>query len=208
MSKIIVPKHHSVIDWDSELGSQYRSLDSTVYVSPPSSLHFVGGTPWKSACTLCRHSATLCLPQGEVRTWWRSNQTYDCAVTFRNQAPLGSATIINSYRTYSQSPYINVYRTVSGGSLLLAQLPYEFSENVWYHQRVVWWNGQNPVGEDALCIIVYMEIDGEWSKIGDTVYDTDNMWKDSDVNRVGLMAWFGVLRDRWFDDTEIWAPIA
>lgn len=203
----LIAVHHSLTDWDSELGDQYRSLDTSVYVSPPSSLLFVGGTGWKSGCTLCRVPATLCLPQGEVRTWWRSNQTYDNGVTFRNQAPLGTATWANCYRTYQMTTYIDVFRTVGGDSTSLAQLPFEVSALTWYHLRVFWYNGYTPGEEEAICIDVYMEEDEEWVKIGDTVYDTENMWKDSEINRAGLMTWFSSGIRRWFDDTEIWGPV-
>ncbi|GAI34328.1 unnamed protein product, partial [marine sediment metagenome] len=55
-------------------------------------------------------------------------------------------------------------------------------------------------------VSLYKEIAGEWVQQGDTLHDTDNQWKDSEINRVGIGAITELGHKQYYDDTEIWAP--
>jgi hypothetical protein len=78
--------------------------------------------------------------------------------------------------------------------------------DTWEHWRALYWNGLTPELEEAICVILYKEVAEEWVKQGDTLYDTDNMWKDSEINRSGFHSITANGKSEFWDDTEIWGP--
>lgn len=205
---IYTPSHHSVADWDFELGTLYRSLSAETFVSSPSSLKFYAtGTTYRRDTVLCRLADTLCIAQGELRTWLRYNGFYQRVPCFRNQAPLGTATWDNCYFVQIISDKWTLTRYIGGTGPTLAETACSSVNNVWEHWRCVFWDGNNPEYQEALCVELYKEIGGEWVKQGATLYDTTSQWETSEINRIGFHMTFRDAKAQFIDDTEIWGPV-
>jgi hypothetical protein len=197
----------SLVDWDWEQGTSYRSLSAAKYVSPPTSLLMqVPGGSQVSCAVLCRRADTLCLPEGELRTWYQTYVTTYPFACFRNQAALGSANALNCYYFQIASNRIDLWRRVGGSASKINSFYYTFTGATWYHLRFVWWNGATESGTPALAVAVYIEVGSVWAQIGSVYYDTLNLWSTSEVNRVGLWPWIANNWYSYFDDTEIWGP--
>ena len=205
MKKVIA--HHSVVDWDFTPGTN-KILDTDIFVSPPSSLRLGYGAAPEHSHILCRVAETLCIAEGEVRTW-RLYRTVDVLwyLTFRNQSALGTADFLNCYRWVGTWKTATLYRYNNGVPTGIGDgFDIEMVAGTWYHLRTIYWNGLNLEGTPALCIELYVEIDGQWVKQGNTLYDTVNEWKDSEINRSGIGGRnIGYYQN--FDDTEIWGPV-
>ncbi|MBA7576460.1 hypothetical protein ES708_18301 [subsurface metagenome] len=207
MPSKIAAAHHSVTDWDFELGTSYRVLASDYYISAPTSLKY--GVPLGSfgGSILCRIPATQCLPQGEVRTWIRTTHNFTIPGLFRNQKPLGGAEYDNSYYLIHYDPIVYLHRRVNNIPTIRDQTTGYFKSNEWIHYRTFWYNGKTPGDVPALCVDLYREVAGEWVKLGNTMYDTANSWKDSEINRCGFHVSLIYPQQAWFDNTEIWGPV-
>ncbi|MBA7543757.1 hypothetical protein ES705_36097 [subsurface metagenome] len=200
-------EHHSIADWDFERGAEYRSLADDFFISAPTSLKFSGAPAPFGGVVLCRIPATLVLPQGEIRNWKRATRISSSVANFRNQKPLGDADSQNCYYLATLETTIKLHRFVAGVHTLLDSTLCPDVIDTWIHYSIIWYNGFTPGSAAALCVDVYLEIAGEWVKQGDTMYDTDNLWKDSAINRVGFRpgVWAGT--SEWWDNTEIWGPV-
>ncbi|MBA7623451.1 hypothetical protein ES703_30847 [subsurface metagenome] len=205
--KIYVPKHHSVADWDFEFGATNRSLSAVQYVSPPTSLRILEPTSADFRDTvLCRIAETQCLPQGEVRNWAWYNYIALMVACFRNQAPLGTANFQNCYYVHLSGTSARLYRYIGGVISLRDQTTCQTFGQAWAHYRVLFWNGLTPSLEEALCVNLYHGVGDIWTQEGQTMYDTDNSWKDSEINRIGFVPYSSDNREQYWDDTEIWGP--
>jgi hypothetical protein len=203
----ILTEHHSVSDWDFLLGATFRSLSAVQYVSAPTSLRLKSTTEADAFDTvLCRLATTQNLPQGEIRSWVISTVLTGRFLTFRNQAALGSANILNCYFLAFSGGTIHLWRGVGGGYSDVANVAVTHVNDAWEHWRVVYWNGLNPAGSDALCVDIFKEITGVWTQYGTTMYDTVNQFKLSAINRAGLTVQTRDSKPMYFDDTEIWGP--
>ncbi|MBA7535517.1 hypothetical protein ES705_27775 [subsurface metagenome] len=207
-TELYIPQHHSVSDWDFEFGADNRSLSPTQFVSAPTSLLFKkpASGVWMPVI-LCRHAPTLVLPEGEVRTWVHSYYPHVHPAIFRNQAALNSANSQNCYEIYITETHTYLHRYIAGGLSVRASTTGIVSDNQWWHYRTVFWNGETPGHEDALCVNVFREVDSAWVQMGGTLYDTSNYWKDSVINRAGFRARSFYDRQQYWDDTEIWGPV-
>lgn len=205
MTKI---SHKSVVDWDYSPGFT-RALDATYFISPPSSLRLTYPPSAPADGTiLCRIAETLAIAEGEVRTWYRTNDRVRAFyLFFRNQAPLGSASWANTYSWSITGDWIYLYKRIADVPVLLGTFAVSWTIDIWYHWRTVYWNGATPAGIPALAVQLFLEIAGEWVQQGATVYDTQNEWKDSEINRSGIGADLTTIYTKWFDDTEIWAAV-
>ena len=200
--------HKSLVDWDFSAGTE-KALDSTIFVSPPSSLR-IYSTIYASNLrnVLCRVPATQCIAQGELRTWFRTNNNARAMrLMFRNQAALDSATNENTYAVKFESLQVSYERWVAGAGTIIGGVAGFIEDDIWYHLRIIYWSGVDLEGTPALNIELYREVDAAWVKQGDTIFDTQDKWKDSEINRSGLHA--DTYRDRIFywDDTEIWGAV-
>ncbi|MBA7533078.1 hypothetical protein ES705_25313 [subsurface metagenome] len=201
-------KHHTLADWDFNIGEGSYSLSPTHFVSSPTSLLF--RDPAINLITiivLCRIPGTQCLPQGEVRTWLRAYENFLGLANFRNQAALGTADYWNCYYIYIIGTEIRLYRWVAGAYSLRDTGTGSIFVNQWVHYRVFWYNGKTPGEVEALCVDVYREVAGEWVKEGDTLYDVSNWFKDSEINRAGPFGRCYKTNSLYCDDTEIWGPV-
>ncbi len=200
--------HHSVSDWDYTPGAVY-TLDTSQYVSSPRSLR-IGGPGFLDDNTifLCRIAATRNLPQGRVSSWHRdtvgvSSKSYP----FRNQAALNSASQANMYQVVITHNSWQFTKRVGGALTIIAEQPLVTVPDTWYHDRVTWWNGVTALNVPALTCMLERYIPAVWVQQGDWVYDENNLWKDSAINRCGVGSWDDPTDYSWIDDTEIWAPV-
>lgn len=204
----VIP-HHTVVDWDYSANIT-KTLDTTTFVSAPSSLKLTTALAENLlTAILCRIVNTQCIAQGEVRSWFKTNWSYSLYhLLFRNQAALGTSNMTNTYFWLIQWDRAHLYRYVAGvlsdiGIVWFTAITY----SNWNHFRTIYWNGKNLAGVDALASELYREIAGVWTKLGDTLYDTDNKWKDSAVNRSGIGGRLYNTVFTWADDTEIWGAV-
>jgi len=208
MKKLLEKLHHSVSDWDFSEPIGFWNLRADDYVSPPTSLRLVHTTAGTRQVTVtCRHPSTLCLPEGEVRSWRRTDNENNNVFSFRNQVALGSSNYLNCYLIYLQTTNGYLRRYVDGESTSFPMGASGGIGDVWQHYRVVYWNGSTPEGAPALAVKLYLEIDSEWVQQGITAYDPYNQYADSHINRSGLIMQATNGRPEWEDDTEIWGPV-
>ncbi|MBA7611136.1 hypothetical protein ES703_18360 [subsurface metagenome] len=199
--------HHTLADWDFEYGAQYRSLASDYFISAPTSLKHTLCPATILNTVLCRIPETQCLPQGEVRIWCRRYAGGFYPAIFRNQAALGTSNDINCYQIDISGNTAFFYRRLNHIPTLQGQTPCYNPAEEWVHYRVFWYNGKTPGDADALCVDIYVEVAGEWYKQGNTMYDTNPYWGDSEINRCGFGVQLLSGHTRWHDDTEIWGPV-
>ena len=200
--------HHSVSDWDFQAG-MHHTLTELQFVSAPSSLEcfWQAGNPVDSSI-LCRIAETLVIAEGEVRTWYRTtNRTRPMFIEFRNQHALGGADHDNTYFWSLTGAWAYLNRRIAGIETEIDHFPILMNNDTWYHWRTRFWSGKNPAGADALNTELFLEVDGDWVQQGETLYDTQNQWKDSAINRSGIGGKTDSAPHHFFDDTEIWAPV-
>lgn len=207
MPKILEAVHHSMSDWDYEHAAGNYALDSGLYVVAPSSLRIkYGSSGYPPSCVLSKFTPTLCLPQGELRTWFRATSVGEAWCNFRNQAAVGVANRLNCYATVINPASLTLYRLIGGGSTVIGSVVITHATLTWEHWRLVWWNGSTPGGADCLSFQLYKEVAGVWVQQGATLQDTANQFKASAVNRAGLCAQTSTTYYANFDETEIWGP--
>lgn len=194
------PIHHSAADWDFE--HEFWELSFDHYISPPSS---VAMTSWRNTAILSRHPAAQNLPQGQISTWLRVERvTDDNAIMFRNQQPFDTADDRNTYWVMAVDLTLFTFRRCVNDVITnLGEWLIPFPLQEWFRWRVTWWNGIDEHGDPALVVRLDLWENGEWVDKGER-YDPVNKWKDSDLNRCGLLLWDTLC---YFDDTEIWRPV-
>lgn len=206
--KKIIPVHHSITDWDFQDELVFCSLSADQFVSPPTSIRMLNpGSAPEFSTVLCRIPATQCLPQGEVRTWIYEHTRSQYPACFRNQAPLGTSNFQNCYYVYLTGTTSKLQRLYLGAGITVDQSVCQTFADTWTHYRVFWYNGKTPADAPALCVDLYREIAGEWVKEGETLYDTNNYFKDSDINRAGFIMFSRLNYPEYLDNTEIWGPV-
>ncbi|MBA7558078.1 hypothetical protein ES705_50867 [subsurface metagenome] len=199
--------HHSITDWDFERPDTDYSLSPLEFVSPPTSLRLFISDMSVRCTFLCRIPETLCLPQGEIRTWILNPYASVRVACFRNQAPLGTSHPHDCYYLILSFDKAYFYYYWGGISQLISQQACPYPVGEWVHWRVFWYNGKTPGDVDALCVDLYREIAGEWEKQGATFYHTANLWADSEINRCGFLHYIRAGDAVYYDDTEIWGPV-
>lgn len=194
----------TLADWDFARADEWHSISSDEYVSSPTSLKLYRADMTAVEVVLCRIPTTLCLPQGEVRTWqYSANPTCRPAV-FRNQAALGSSNHQNMYEILVWEGNARLSYYADYNPYTVQTQPCTVPVGQWNHWRVSWYNGFTPGEVASLCVDLYLEVAGEWQKQGATFYHTPNRWKDSEINRCGFRQNRSANVSYYFDDTEIW----
>jgi hypothetical protein len=193
-----VKAHYSTSDWD--FGSTQWALDTVDYVSSPSSIEGTG----PSICDiLCRIATTLCLPQGAIITQVLSGFDSVPCLIFRSQAALDTADNENDYvLKLFNSETVKLYRRVATIATLIGAFSYTMPTS-WTKVKVIWWNSYNLQNVACLAVRFLVYESGDFVQKGDDLYDTDNGWAASSVNRVGVEVNWSTGN---FDDTEIWCP--
>jgi len=197
--KSVAPKnHHSTADWDFYDPTRWE-LSATHYVSSPTALHAIQ----VMAGVSCRLAETLVLPEGRLVTYTYHSGVEELFLAFRKQQLLGDATQSDDYHV-DLDPRHNVrLRTrVSAVEDTIDSWPIQTTLDTWHRWRLTFWNGQDPWAYDALCVELEHEEAEAWVSYG-VLYHRDNLWADSDKNRIGFGRFHPVC---WMDDTEIWIP--
>ncbi|MBA7543495.1 hypothetical protein ES705_35826 [subsurface metagenome] len=200
-------EHHTLADWDFEFGSEGRFLSDDYFISPPTCLKMEPPSEYIFTPILCRIPGTLCLPQGELRTWLRSIHGDFILAGFRNQAPLGTATRDNCYYIMATPTDTRLYLRLNDAGYLHSSTTPCYVIDEWQHFRIFWYNGFNPAEEESLCVDIYLDVASEWVKQGSTLYSRQNRWKDSEINRCGPFPHTFPAWPKYWDDTEIWGPV-
>jgi len=189
-------------DWD--YNKTDWALDSTTYVSPPTSLKI---TYYSSSAILgndniflCKYSPTLNIPNGRIITYIKQDDASDgfFAIYFRNQKEVGTVSYTPGYALQLDN-YHGTKKLYRDGSVLnvLSETTLRTS-TAWERIRVTWFSSEN--GLEA-----HLEYwDGaEWVFILSFV-DPDDYYATSDINRCGIGA-HSYEYPVYFDDTEIWS---
>jgi len=184
--KLLTPIHHSIGDWDKTPNALY-SLSADDYVDAPTSLK-IGG----AACTeegtpfLCRLVDTRVLPQGRLTTWHKGDPVAGTThLYFRNQAALGTSNNENTYYVLIMGNMWRLYRMIADAQTLLGQNAMVTEDDLFYYDRITWWNGLNPHCDPALVVMLERYNGDIWVQQGDWLYDTTNQWAASAINRCG-----------------------
>jgi len=185
-------------DWDFS-GAQ-RALDQSKYVSSPSSLKLTGDIRY-----LCRKTEALCLPYGRVQFYYFRNSTnrYQ-AIYFRNQAPLGTVAVTDTYAVNLSTSY-TIFKNVAGSQTNLGTFTPPGGVSEWVGLAAEWYQGMDPDNLEALVIDVYKWTGTDWLLLG-SGYDTAQSFLTSEINRVGHRAAARLANPVWHDDTQIWRP--
>ncbi|GAH97702.1 unnamed protein product [marine sediment metagenome] len=198
-------EHHSIEDWDRSQPSSILLTDAH-YVSEPSSLLFSEyeeESYWGTI--LSRHVDAQDLAEGRIVTQFQARVAgYQAGFTFRNQAALGTSNYENCYLIVFFGSEWHLDYVTGGVEHGIGATSMDFPTYEWIKLRLSWWNGYSDNGLPALAVMLERYIDGEWVKQGDTLYDEDNHFKDSETNRCGLHALGQTIDVIFYDDTEIW----
>ncbi|MCM8802844.1 MAG: hypothetical protein NC827_06010 [Candidatus Omnitrophica bacterium] len=202
-------------DWDFNTTSW--ALDTSIYVSSPSSLRATGVD-----YILCKYTGTTVLPQGRITTYFKGRYNYHgtpcwLGLMFRNQTAIGSAGRTNTYlavwASSSASPYsdFTLYIDVNGTLTTLYQVSSYLDRpdnlDVWNEYRLTWWT---DLGGAGLMVRFEFNRAGTWKKILNDLNHSANQWVNSTINRCGFghpfdPTYYMAFLD-WVDDTIIWGP--
>lgn len=201
---ISVPKssgriYHSVADWD--FGTPNWELSAVHFVSPPTALR---GRPGNLQWCLCRVAGSLNLPQGRIVFSAYNTGVWGPVLNVCHQSLIGDATIRHRYEIlFFQHQNCSCGAYTPGGDYGVGNWPVRLTLNTWERWRVSWYNAVDLQNNDATAIELERLEAGVWVDYG-ILYDTNEPFKDSDRNRVGIrLLYVG----NWIDDVEIWVPV-
>jgi len=191
-------------DWD--FGSAPWQLDTSTYVSSPSSLKFFNASA--TYPILCKYPGTTNISQGAIVSYiksplnWGSGYAPIFYFFFRNQTPLGSTPSISlGYFIFIRidSSQCSIYKDTSPlqGGISLISKPSDATQ--WNKYRATWWT--DPGGAGLMIRLEYWN-GSQWVKMINDYNDPENKYTASSINRVGFC---GFNNNIWFDDTEIWS---
>lgn len=189
----------AVADWD--FGDANWGLSAVQYVSAPTAI--TGELPYCRRI-LCRVAESLVLPEGRIVTQLYQADTYALQLVFRHQSALGDASLQDCYMaSFPSTGNIWLRYRLTGATAGIDFWPVSCTTNTWERWRLTWWNGVDMMNNPALAVRLERYEAGAWVSYGE-IYDTNNRWKDSALNRCGL----GILStNTWIDDTKIWIPL-
>jgi hypothetical protein len=212
--KKINKKHHSTSDWD--FSSTNYSLDTSIYISEPSSLRFNSVNIY---ALLKQSVAGGPIPEGMIETYARFRSgiaSYWWPFLFRNQAADGLCNINNTYAlalsfttTGAGQPYdkVRFYYVLNGTLYLIEEksISPAIYPDTWYLLRCKFWV------YDGVLMVAFEYFDGsDWVKLCGDFSDANNRWAASGINRVGIgSAWPNTSPYyTWFDNTKIYRRVS
>lgn len=202
----IFKSHKSLTDWDF-MPDHIHYLSPLHYISAPTALYNEGAPgAGPHLPVLCRDEKTLCLPTGRLAShFYCEDYPRIQGFSFRNQSPPGEVEVANGYYVWFTYLTWQLNLVLEHVGYTLASFDYETLADRWYHRAVSWQTAGDPEHLNYLEVIVEQEIDGKWENLPGRWYHPLNYWKESELNRCGLL----LPRDQdWFncvDDTEIFA---
>ena len=200
--KLLHMGNNPITDWEIGSGVDYE-LDTSEYISPPSSL-FIGR---KSGDTrngfLYNRSNGLQINQGRIVTYFKRVRTdYGPLLSFRNISNVGSPSYQNTYMVQFEPNDDITVGVILGGTthgFHGGKSSYSYNEN-WSKVRVTWWEDQ-----EMLFVRVEFYYSGSWSRVISDCNDPNNRWSGNSILRCGVGYYSGgIVGIAWFDDTEIW----
>lgn len=211
MDKLITP-HHSLTDWSWNENAAAAIYDQR-YVSAPTCLaaHKVHADVWHAHFMLDLASG-LCIPDGRIVTWlydWNAASA-DFFWYFRCQGdPVGEDPPDNCYWLLHGNESYILYKRVAAANTLLQTAGFDaYPEKQWVHLRLTWYVCVSALLERFLRIVFEREVGIQWVEIFSFDHG-DNLWNDSETNKVGFRLWrLGNDYYDSIDDTEIWRKTA
>lgn len=210
-AKLILPKHHSLSDWDYRPGCLF-GLYTDQYVSAPSCLRPVASVAEETNEFFYLKAALAPeIHDGRIVDWRRfeSNAWTYGGYLFRVQDTPFDSFPLNCYRLHQTRDMSKLYKRVDGEETQLleqANDPYD-DVDTWYHWRLTFWQYAGGDLASILRITLEIEVDGEWTQLW-YYDDADNLWAESEVNRIGFYATaYPDGKFTWRDNTEIWRAI-
>lgn len=199
--------HHSVADFEW-FNQAYISLDTNIYVSPPSSLTVPGYQPAaKIAVFLCEFATTKAIDYGRIVTWLRWNNA-NCQpdVYIRNQDDPPQYMPKNTYRWVIAPGWYVVQRVLNGTPYSLGSFNFSpaLSLNTWYHVRCTFIPVAHAGLPDYLGFRLEIEESGVWVQKGSLYETSENRWLGSAASRLGGAVYNWKDYWCWWDDTEFW----
>jgi len=198
-------KHHSVADWN--FSSTNYTLDTSIYISPPSSLRF----NYVNIYALLKQSSVGGpIPEGMIESYvrFKAGTISDCFLfLFRNQAPDGSANTNNTYSIFLRAPFdkaaLRVVINGTGTNIETKSISPVINPDTWYLLRCKFWVYDNVL------MVAFEYFDGsEWVKLCGDFSDPNNRWATSSVNRVGIGSIYTTTYYSWFDNTRIFRRVS
>ena len=190
-------------DWD--FSQTDWTLDTGVYVSPPSSWRNSNNA---SVYNLCKYAGTTNLPEGRIVSdarWANYAGSIGKKWYFRNQVGAGSINETNTYRIIScwyglQQDWVT--KIVGGTPTTLANYwSAILSANVWRRFRLTWWKS------GGILVIRWERLNGSWQKQWSDTIDNSPSFEGSGTNRCGIGCYCGIGSiTLYHDDTELWSP--
>ncbi len=191
--------HHSVADWD--FGTVNWELSAVHFVSPPTAIR---GRPGNLQWCLSRVAASLNLPQGQIVVSIYTPDQFGPVLNICHQSLLGDATEKHRYEIRFFS-HLNCScgAYTPAGDYGVGSWPVVVTLDTWERWRISWFNAVNLQNVDSTAIKLERLESGTWVDYG-ILYDTNEPFKDSDRNRVGIRLLYAL---NWIDDLEIWLPV-
>jgi hypothetical protein len=190
------PSQHSSGDWDFKNTSW--TLDSAIYVSSPSSLHFTAYTNNTKVKVAAVPIASV--KEGRIVTWVLSSAADGRAIdiVFRYQDDDNYYYVRLSVNANGAPQLISRYK--DGVSTDLKSATKTLYADTWYKFRITWWNSY--VG---LVVRVEKWSGTAWETYIDDAYDSDNLW-ETIGGRIGFGSFHTSINANyyWIDDTEIY----
>lgn len=205
--KTEICSHHSISDFDKTNNAVWR-LSDTEFISAPTSLA-IGGSECQEEDTpfLCKIADTLDLPEGQLETLHTGIPSGDNSVLyFRNQRANGGSNAENTYSMRIRGLKVEFRVWVAGIFTDLDEIALVTEDDRWYRDRITWWNGLDPHCDPALVIMFERYTGPDWTQIGEWLYDTNNRWKTSGINRCGPGGWQMDDNIIYIDNTRIFKP--
>lgn len=210
-TRLILPKHHSLADWDYRPGCLF-GLYTDQYVSSPSCLRQVENPPASTTEPFYLKAALApCIPDGRVVDW-RRYQDWDNSYggyLFRCQDTPFDTLPLNCYQLHQTTHVCQLIKRVGGAETFLFEQEFDphLGNNEWHHLRVTFWQ---YIGGDLASVLVVsfeVEVDEEWVELWRFEHP-DNLWADEEVNRIGFYGRADTNNHyHWRDNTEIWKAI-
>jgi hypothetical protein len=213
--RVFPPEMPGVVnEWDFYAG--YWNLDTSIYVSAPSSLKFIRNANIGQGTT-CKYDATLNIPEGRIVTYVRSQTNTDTVYAqwlllgFRiNTAPGSSGFYFSTYPpngSYWSDGYTLQYRFIDGtyylkrgSTTVTSGVASALAFDTWHLLRLTWWSDPGGAG---LMLRLERWDGSDWVKLFDDLNDPTNQTGAS-YNRVGIGAHTKTNYAMWYDDTEIY----
>lgn len=213
--RLVLPKHHSLADWDFQPGA-FFFLDTWTYISEPKCLAIPSTTTSKNyyGWVMLKSVIDGCIPHGAIVGYFRRGTVLEGTLYLYCRAQALPPSVgqpshpVDCY--YMTTNYNHLYfrKRVGGVQTQLADiiLPTGFIfPQIWQLYRFIWGTESTP-GGDVCRLSFQLEVSGEWSTAY-TFDDSANLWAASAVNLVGFnMGGYGLVQNNRTraDDTGIW----